>query len=65
MCLTAHFIDDEWKLQKRILNFCPITGHKSDDLGKWVEKCLLDWGMTRYLPSQLIMSRQMMVQLHI
>lgn len=45
MCLTAHFIDDEWKLQKRILNFCPITGHKSDDVGKGVEKCLLDWGI--------------------
>ena len=28
MCLTAHFIDDDWKLNKRILNFCPITSHK-------------------------------------
>ena len=22
MCLTCHFIDDAWKLHKRILNFC-------------------------------------------
>ncbi|KAL7131898.1 hypothetical protein ABFS83_12G035900 [Erythranthe nasuta] len=44
MCLTVHFIDDEWKLQKRILNFCPIVGHKSEDVGKGVEKCLLEWG---------------------
>ena len=21
MCLTAHFIDNDWKLQKRVLNF--------------------------------------------
>lgn len=23
MCLTAHYIDSEWKLHKRVLNFCP------------------------------------------
>ncbi|KAL0414360.1 UNVERIFIED_CONTAM: Zinc finger BED domain-containing protein RICESLEEPER 1 [Sesamum radiatum] len=47
MCLTAHFIDDDWKLHKRILNFCPIIGHKSEEIGKGVEKCLLDWGIDR------------------
>ncbi|KZV41922.1 zinc finger BED domain-containing protein RICESLEEPER 2-like [Dorcoceras hygrometricum] len=30
MCLTAHFIDKNWKLQKRIINFCPITSHKDE-----------------------------------
>ncbi|KAL0377461.1 UNVERIFIED_CONTAM: putative AC transposase [Sesamum radiatum] len=47
MCLTAHFIDDDWNLHKRILNFCPIIGHKSEEVGKGVEKCLLDWGIDR------------------
>lgn len=47
MCLTAHFIDADWKLQKRVLNFCPISGHKSEEVGKGVEKCLLDWGIER------------------
>ncbi|KAG8635518.1 hypothetical protein MANES_16G038752v8 [Manihot esculenta] len=28
MCVTAHFIDDNWTLQKKIINFCPITSHK-------------------------------------
>lgn len=27
MCLTAHFIDNDWRLHKRIINFCPIIGH--------------------------------------
>ncbi|KAL0334041.1 UNVERIFIED_CONTAM: putative AC transposase [Sesamum angustifolium] len=45
--LTTHFIDDDWKLQKRILNFCPISGHKSEEVGLGVEKCLLDWGIDK------------------
>uniref|UniRef100_A0A803MKN7 BED-type domain-containing protein n=1 Tax=Chenopodium quinoa TaxID=63459 RepID=A0A803MKN7_CHEQI len=45
MCLTVHFIDNDWKLHKRILNFCPISSHKGDDIGKEIEKCLLDWGV--------------------
>uniref|UniRef100_A0A7N0TNC7 Transposase n=1 Tax=Kalanchoe fedtschenkoi TaxID=63787 RepID=A0A7N0TNC7_KALFE len=45
MCVTAHFIDHEWKLQKRILNFCPIGSHKGEDIGKAVEVCLEYWGV--------------------
>ncbi|KAL0444337.1 UNVERIFIED_CONTAM: Zinc finger BED domain-containing protein RICESLEEPER 2 [Sesamum latifolium] len=47
MCLTAHFIDDDRNLHKRILNFCPIIGHKSEEIGKGVEKYLLNWGIDR------------------
>ena len=43
MCLTVHWIDIDWKLNKRILNFCPISSHKGDELGKTVEKCLIEW----------------------
>ena len=28
MSLTCHFIDDDWKLHKRILNFCQVEDHK-------------------------------------
>ncbi|KAK8363600.1 hypothetical protein V6Z12_A03G173300 [Gossypium hirsutum] len=37
MVLTAHWVDDEWRLQKRIINFFPIA----------IEKCLRDWGIER------------------
>ncbi|KAL2237286.1 UNVERIFIED_CONTAM: putative AC transposase [Sesamum indicum] len=47
MCLTAHFIDDDWKLHKRILNFFPIIGHKNEEVSKGVEKCFLEWGIDR------------------
>lgn len=47
MCLTAYFIDDDWNLHKRILNVCSIAGDKSEELGKLVEECLLDWGFDR------------------
>lgn len=49
MCLTAHFIDDNWKLHKRIINFCPIAGHSGELIGRGVEKCLLEWGIKRVL----------------
>ncbi|KAI8559435.1 hypothetical protein RHMOL_Rhmol04G0173600 [Rhododendron molle] len=45
MCLTAHFIDDDWKLQKRILNFCVIEDHKGVTIGKKIESSLLEWNV--------------------
>ena len=47
MSLTAHFIDDDWKLHKMILNFCVISNHKGDTIGKLVESCLIEWGIAR------------------
>ncbi|KAL4566088.1 hypothetical protein LXL04_030198 [Taraxacum kok-saghyz] len=45
MCLTAHFIDDDWTLHKRIINFCPIVGHSGVLIGRAIEKCLVEWGL--------------------
>ncbi|XP_054820316.1 zinc finger BED domain-containing protein RICESLEEPER 2-like [Prosopis cineraria] len=47
MCITAHFIDADWNLTKRILNFVPISSHKGRDIGIEIEKCLLEWGIDR------------------
>jgi hypothetical protein len=47
MCVTAHFIDNEWNLQKRIIGFFPIKGHRGEDIGKSLENCLADWGIEK------------------
>ena len=40
MCLTCHFIDDAWKLNKRILYFCQVEDHKGETIGRKIEMCL-------------------------
>ncbi|XP_075084536.1 zinc finger BED domain-containing protein DAYSLEEPER-like [Nicotiana tabacum] len=42
MCLKAHFIDRDWKLHERILNFCPITSHKGEEMAKAISNCFLE-----------------------
>ncbi|KAI5313974.1 hypothetical protein L3X38_043150 [Prunus dulcis] len=49
MVITAHFIDGDWNLHKRILNFCVISNHKGNSIGKLLESCLLDWDMKKIL----------------
>ncbi|KAH0725157.1 hypothetical protein KY284_001022 [Solanum tuberosum] len=43
MVMTAHWIDDEWNLQKKILNFFQTPDHKGETIAKGIEACLLDW----------------------
>ena len=45
MCLTTHFIDRNWILHKRIINFCPISSHKGVDMAACITNCLLEWGL--------------------
>ena len=45
MCLTCHFIDDDWKLNKRILNFCLVDDQKEETIGRKIETCLLEWNI--------------------
>jgi len=49
MCLTAHYIDNNWTLKKKILNFCPIHSHKGDAIAMAIEKCLMGWKLDRVL----------------
>lgn len=49
MVLTAHFIDSNWNLHKRILNFCVIANHRGNTIGKLIETCLNEWGISKVL----------------
>ena len=49
MVLTAHFIDANWTLHKRIINFCVIPNHKGSTIGKILETCLLRWKVDKVL----------------
>ncbi|KAL4607447.1 hypothetical protein ACB092_09G175100 [Castanea dentata] len=45
MSLTCHFIDDDWNLHKRILNFCQVEDHRGETIGRKIEMCLREWGV--------------------
>ncbi|GKA51565.1 zinc finger BED domain-containing protein RICESLEEPER 2 [Tanacetum coccineum] len=45
MVVTAHFIDDEWNMHKRIINFRPIDSHKAEDISSDLFKCIVGWGI--------------------
>ncbi|KAK5819605.1 hypothetical protein PVK06_024621 [Gossypium arboreum] len=47
MVLTAYWVDDEWRLQKRIINFFPISTHRGESIGQAIENCLRDWRIER------------------
>ncbi|KAG8487278.1 hypothetical protein CXB51_020584 [Gossypium anomalum] len=44
VCMMAHYVGDDWKLQKKILNFVTLDSSHTDDLLSGVIiKCLMDW----------------------
>ncbi|KAK8492419.1 hypothetical protein V6N11_027778 [Hibiscus sabdariffa] len=48
MAVTAHYIDDEWILQKCIIRFEYVTTpHTSDVIATCLMKCFLDWNIDR------------------
>ncbi|KAL5724279.1 hypothetical protein ACHQM5_007559 [Ranunculus cassubicifolius] len=48
MC-TAHYVDQDWKLTKKILNFFVVPNHKGETIGMMLEKSLISWGIDRFL----------------
>ena len=43
LCISAHFIDDNWDKHKKILSFTPLYSDEGEEIGKVVEKVLDDW----------------------
>lgn len=47
LTITAHFIDNEWKYQKRIISFSVVPNHKGETIGRHVEEVLREWGLRK------------------
>ncbi|GJW44493.1 zinc finger BED domain-containing protein RICESLEEPER 2 [Tanacetum coccineum] len=45
MVITAHFIDDDWVMHKRVINFKRINSHRGEDIGRVLLKCINGWGI--------------------
>ncbi|KAJ0576191.1 putative transcription factor/ chromatin remodeling BED-type(Zn) family [Helianthus annuus] len=46
MCLTAHYIDSDWKLQKRIIGFNELAPpHSGEVISDAILECLIKWGI--------------------
>ncbi|KAL4388481.1 hypothetical protein GQ457_09G023180 [Hibiscus cannabinus] len=52
MAVTAHYVDNSWTLQKRIIRFEYVpTPHTGDVIATRLMKCFLDWNIDRKLMS--------------
>ncbi|MQL75254.1 hypothetical protein Taro_007636 [Colocasia esculenta] len=50
--LTCHFVDDDWRLQKKILNFLSFEyPHSGEEIYKTIKKLLVDWNLDKRLCS--------------
>ncbi|XP_010535019.1 PREDICTED: zinc finger BED domain-containing protein RICESLEEPER 1-like isoform X2 [Tarenaya hassleriana] len=46
VCLAAHYIDEEWKLHKKVLNFITLDpSHTEDMLSEVIINCLMEWDL--------------------
>jgi hypothetical protein len=49
MTVTAHFIDKDWQLHKKVISFFKVKGHKGDDIGKNLQRCLAEWDLEKVM----------------
>ncbi|PSS17646.1 Zinc finger BED domain-containing protein [Actinidia chinensis var. chinensis] len=50
LSLTAHFIDDDWQLKRKVLNFLMVDpSHTEDMISEMIMTSLMDWDIDRKL----------------
>nr|GMC69029.1 zinc finger BED domain-containing protein RICESLEEPER 2-like [Ipomoea batatas] len=47
MVITAHYIDVNWQLHRKIISFKPISNHKGETIVEQFENCLIDWDIKK------------------
>ena len=48
ICLTAHFIDDGWNLQSKILAFCDLKPpHTGEEIANKILECMMEWDLKK------------------
>ncbi|XP_010431219.1 PREDICTED: zinc finger BED domain-containing protein RICESLEEPER 2-like [Camelina sativa] len=45
--LCSNMLPIDWKLQKRIISFKPVTDHKGDTIAEHLVACLEEWGIEK------------------
>ena len=49
MCVTTHYVDYDWKVNKKIISFAQITSHKGEAISQTLDKVCRDWGIDKLL----------------
>lgn len=48
ICITAHYIDENWRLNNKILAFCSLKPpHNGEVIAKKIYDCLKRWGLEK------------------
>ncbi|CAF2083288.1 unnamed protein product [Brassica napus] len=47
MVITAHFIDENWCLKRKIISFKPVPDHKGETIAKRLKSCMMEWGIEK------------------
>uniref|UniRef100_A0ACD5YID4 Uncharacterized protein n=1 Tax=Avena sativa TaxID=4498 RepID=A0ACD5YID4_AVESA len=46
LCLSVHYIDDEWEKQKNIINFHAVRSCNAEELSQSILYAIKDWGLS-------------------